>query len=311
MVFVKNLQKQGGVVYRDFATDLLQQYNSVVFIPQNFSFPANVEVWSYRGLLSHRLPAVERAARETAEEVGIPPQLIVEKYYYIYLNGAALTKLDINLVTSAFSPVWILALLILSMTSTIVSASVGVEREKKTFELILSTPASAKSIVVAKLVSSTIVALIELVALGIGMLFLLSSIMHTVDTTIVDSNFETSPEVPSAITLSIASVFPLSIISLAISFLIASRAEDVKTATSIAPSIVMFLMFPLIMTFFIPLDVMEHYPFAHPVVVMLYALLGQFEKAYFYIALDWIMALVVLFITFKIATPEYLLGKFK
>ncbi|MFN7105271.1 MAG: ABC transporter permease subunit [Pyrobaculum sp.] len=316
-IFVKNLQKYGGVVYDNFTTGLLHGYSYVVLVPQNFSFPATVEViHRYRGVIPPTSSTIEKATRETAREVGIPPRLVIQKGW-VYLNGVWLSMADVALLFGVFLNVWLFALIVPLMASSIASVSIGIEREKKMFELILSTPVSTKSIVLSKLISSSILALIQLAVFGGGMLYLLLNVTQfsyitpgQVSTTAGDLPRGLAMG-PVVLFLSMASALSLVIISLSLSFLIATRAEDVRTAMNIAPAVVTFLALPAMAVLFSPLENVELYPFAHPIVVAMYALIGQVEKAYLYLALDWGAAAAALFTTFKIATPEYLLGRFK
>ena len=67
--------------------------------------------------------------------------------------------------------------LLLASTAEI---TVGMEKEKRSFELILSTPATAPGLVAAKLLSTLILALVQFAVLSIGLVIYLSNISKAV-----------------------------------------------------------------------------------------------------------------------------------
>jgi ABC-2 type transport system permease protein len=246
MRFVEKLRLYGGELYTSFSPDLLRRYSYVVVVPQNFTFPARVEVYArYRGLVSVTPPyALDAAAAEAAREVGIPPRLL-NVTTLVYIDGARLTEADVSVLFSLFMLSWFFMFLVPLLVAATAAVAMGVEKEKRTFELILSTPATPNALIAAKLMSSVILALIQFAVMALGMIIYLSNVVVV----------ETSPAAARPFTLSISlspsllapmalSTLALSIAVLVLSLLVATRTEDVKTAQSVVPSVALPLLLP-------------------------------------------------------------------
>jgi ABC-2 type transport system permease protein len=310
MRFVEKLRLYGGELYTSFSPDLLRRYSYVVVVPQNFTFPARVEVYArYRGLVSVTPPsALNAAAAEAAKEVGIPPRLL-NVTTLVYIDGARLTEADVSVLFSLFMLSWIFMFLVPLLVAATAAVAMGVEKEKRTFELILSTPATPNALIAAKLVSSVIMALIQFAVMALGMVIYLSNVVV----------IEASPTAAQPFTLSISlspsllapialSTLALSIAVLALSLLVATRTEDVKTAQSVVPSVVLPLLLPAFAALYAPVDAFEAYPFVHPLAIATAAVFGRWEKVYLYLAVDWALAAVAVIAVSRLMTAEYLVA---
>jgi ABC-2 type transport system permease protein len=310
MRFVEKLRLYGGELYTSFSPDLLRRYSYVVVVPQNFTFPARVEVYArYRGLVSVTPPsALNAAAAETAREVGIPPRLL-NVTTLVYIDGARLTEADVSVLFSLFMLSWFFMFLVPLLVAATAAVAMGVEKEKRTFELILSTPATPNALIAAKLVSSVILALIQFAVMALGMVIYLSNVVV----------IEASPTAAQPFTLSISlspsllapmalSTLALSIAVLALSLLVATRTEDVKTAQSVVPSVVLPLLLPAFAALFAPVDALEAYPFVHPLAIATAAVFGRWEKVYLYLAVDWALAAAAVLAVSRLMTAEYLVA---
>jgi len=310
MRFVEKLRLYGGELYTSFSPDLLRRYSYVVVVPQNFTFPARVEVYArYRGLMSVTPPsALNAAAAETAREVGIPPRLL-NVTTLVYIDGAKLTEADVSVLFSLFTLSWIFMFLVPLLVAATAAVAMGVEKEKRTFELILSTPATPNALIAAKLISSVILALIQFAVMAAGMVIYLSNVVVV----------ETSPAAARPFTLSISlspsllapmalSTLALSIAVLALSLLVATRTEDVKTAQSVVPSVVLPLLMPALAALYSPVDAFEAYPFVHPLAVATAAVFGRWEKVHLYLAVDWALAAAAVLAVSRLMTAEHLVA---
>jgi ABC-2 type transport system permease protein len=308
--FVEKLRLYGGELYTSFSPDLLRRYSYVVVVPQNFTFPARVEVYArYRGLMSVAPPsALNAAAAEAAREMGIPPRLL-NVTTLVYIDGARLTEADISVLFSLFMLSWAFMFIVPLLVAATAAVAMGVEKEKRTFELILSTPATPNALIAAKLVSSVILALIQFAVMALGMVIYLSNVVV----------IETSPTAAQPFTLSISlspgilapmalSTLALSIAVLALSLLVATRTEDVKTAQSVVPSVVLPLLLPAFAALFAPVDAFEAYPFVHPLAIATAAVFGRWEKVYLYLAVDWALAAAAVLAVSRLMTAEYLVA---
>jgi ABC-type Na+ efflux pump, permease component len=312
MRFVEKLRLYGGELHASFSPDLLRMYGYVVVVPQNFTFPARVEVYvRYRGLVSVAPPYVlDAAAAEAAREVGIPPRLL-NVTTLVYIDGARLTEADISVLFSLFMLSWVFMLMVPLLVAATAAVAMGVEKEKRTFELILSTPATPNALIAAKLVSSVILALIQFAVMAVGMIIYLSNVVV----------IETSPAAAAArpFTLSISlspsllapmalSTLALSIAVLALSLLVATRTEDIKTAQSVVPSVVLPLLLPAFAALYAPVDAFETYPFVHPLAIATAAVFGRWDKVYLYLAVDWALAAAAVLAVSRLMTAEYLVA---
>jgi ABC-2 type transport system permease protein len=310
MRFVEKLRLYGGELYASFSPDLLRRYSYVVVVPQNFTFPARVEVYArYRGLMSVTPPsALNAAAAEVAREVGIPPRLL-NVTTLVYIDGAKLTEADVSLLFSLFMLSWTFMIIVPLLVAATAAVAMGVEKEKRTFELILSTPATPNALIAAKLVSSVILALIQFAVMAVGMIIYLSNVVV----------IKTSPTAAQPFTLSISlspsllapialSTLALSIAVLALSLLVATRTEDVKTAQSVVPSVVLPLLLPALAALLAPVDALEKYPFVHPLAIATAAVFGRWDKVYLYLAVDWALAAAAVLAVSRLMTAEYLVA---
>lgn len=310
MRFVEKLRLYGGELYASFSPDLLRRYSYVVVVPQNFTFPARVEVYArYRGLVSVAPPsALNAAAAEAAREVGIPPRLL-NVTTLVYIDGARLTEADVSVLFSLFMLAWAFMFIVPLLVAATAAVAMGVEKEKRTFELILSTPATPNALIAAKLISSVILALIQFAVMALGMIIYLSNVVVV----------ETSPAAARPFTLSISlspsllapmalSTLALSIAVLALSLLVATRTEDVKTAQSVVPSVALPLLLPAFAALLAPVDAFEAYPFVHPLAIATAAVFGRWEKVYLYLAVDWALAAAAVIAVSRLMTAEYLVA---
>jgi len=309
MRFVEKLRRYGGEVYNSFSPDLLTRYSYVVVVPRNFTFPAQVEVYArYRGIVSAAPPPVlDVAAAEVAEEVGVPPRL-VEITTFVYLDGAVLTEADVAVLFSLFMFSWFFMFLVPLLVATTAAVAMGVEREKRAFELILSTPATPNALIAAKLISSVMLALIQFAVMVFGMIIYISNVavIQTPPAATAQPLTLLTPPSPDLLALVALSTLALSIAVLALSLLVATRTEDIKTAQSVVPSVVFPLLLPAFAALFTPIDALETYPFVHPLAIATAALFGQWNKAYLYLAVDWALAASTLLAVSRLMTVEYL-----
>jgi len=306
-VFLEKLKQVGGVHYGEYAPHLLDMYSYVVVVPSNFTFPSSVEVLTkFRGLVSATpLPAVDRAAQLAAEELGVPPYLVIQNLV-IKIDGVDIGVGEASTIFLAMFFTWLFSFLVPLLVATTAAISVGVEKEKKTFELILSTPATHRSVVVGKLISSFILAALQLAVYIFGFIYYMSRIPTSIETPqVVGSLVAISPWV---VILSLISSICIAVVALSFAFLAAVKTEDVKTAQSVVPAVLLPLFLPSFAVLFTSVESFEWYPFVHPLAVAFYSLAERWDKAWGFIAVDMALAAASVAAVFKIATSEYLLS---
>lgn len=304
------LKSLGGEIYDNFTPDLLDKYDFVVIVPENFSLPAEVEVYArYKGLLSLGVPPVlNYAAAELASEIGLPSHL-VNVSMALYIDGVKLNEAEAASLLGLFLFSFIFMLLVPLIVASTAAIAMGLEKEKRTFELILSTPATPSVLIWAKLVSTLILALIQYSALAVGLLIYFTNLSRATSqymppgagsaaiTTI-------SPSIAASI---LASTLALSVFLLVISFLVATKSEDIRTAQSVGMLVILPFVLPSFAALFLPPRALEVYPFLHPMASAYSALAGRWDRVLLYLLEDWGMAIASLIVALKVITAEFLI----
>lgn len=307
--YVELLRELGGVLYEKFSPDLLDRYSYAVVVPPNFTLPAKVEVYAkYRGLLSTATPLfVELAAQRLAEEVGVPPQPINTELY-VYLGDRVLKAGEVAMLANLFLISWMFMFLVPLLVASTAAVAVGLEKEKRTFELILSTPATARTLVAAKLTSAVALAFIQFAVMAVAFIFYFYNLSRAAPP-VLSGEVAGEAVAPSpALFVPVAlSTLALSLALLGLAFIAATRVEDIKTAQSVVPMVVFPLLVPSFAAIFGTVEGLEAYPFVHPLAVAYSALVGQWDKAYAFLATDWALAIAVVASILKFVTTDYLI----
>ncbi|WP_245218342.1 ABC transporter permease [Pyrobaculum islandicum] len=304
--YVEKLKALGGVVYSEFTPALLEKYSYVVIVPRNFTFPARLEVYRrYGGFLSLAAPAVLRtAAEELAREAGVPPTL-VNVTLRLYFDGAWLGEAEAGALLSLYMASFVITLMVPLLVAATAAIAVGVEKEKRTLELILATPATPSALVLSKLVSSILLMLIQFAVFMVGYGVYFANLAYLPEVS-------QPREIPhlslptGTLALSALSILAISVLVVAVSFALASRAEDIKTAQSVATMVVFFFAAPAVVVFFAPTDWLKLDPLLHPLYIAVASLFGKWSEMYLLLAIDWALAAVALYVVSKVVTAEYL-----
>jgi ABC-2 type transport system permease protein len=183
------------------------------------------------------------------------------------------------------------------------------EKEKRTFELILSTPVTPTALITAKFLSTLLLALIQFGVMTAGLFIYMANIAAAAAASPPPSGeafelgFAPSPQLVAAVALS---SLALALALLGLAFFAATKADDVKTAQSVVPLVVFPLLIPSLAALFGSVEGWEAYPFVHPLVVAYAVMQGEWGKAYTYLALDWALAAAVELVVARLVTAEYL-----
>lgn len=297
------LREAGGTAYGRFDPDLLARYRYVVVVPQNFSFPGRLEVHAeLRGLSSWAyVEEVRRAALKAAERFGVP-RSPVEVAAVAYLGGRALRGDPMGLATAAVLTA-ALALVLVSMVVGVVALSMGIEKEKRMLELILSTPATPRHVLAAKVLSSLLTAALLVAAFAAGYLLMLRPLLSA-PTPAPEGGVLLAASFVQFLPWAAAATAPLAIAAAALAVLAGVRAEDVKTAQAVVPLVAFPFFLPALVLPYMPVDplALAWLPPAHPYVVPLLAAVGY--SPWPYLALDWALAAGVALLATWSLTPE-------
>lgn len=207
-----------------------------------------------------------------------------------------------NMLSGQSIVVPMIIMMLVTMAGGMVISSMGMEKETKTLETLLTMPVKRTSIVAGKLVGAAIVGLIMAVVYMTGFGYYMDSF--------------TVPGLDPAdydLTLSVgdyllegASLFLALLAGLAISMLLGTFAENFKAAQSLTFPVVALAMIPMFMTMFLDFDTMPAagqalvfaIPFSHPMMAVRALMLDQYSlvlagiayMAVFDVAIIWFVA---------------------
>jgi ABC-2 type transport system permease protein len=216
-------------------------------------------------------------------------------------------------------PVTISVLLVFSMQ--IAATSVASEKEEKTLETLLSLPISRFTILLGKLVGSTIVAAVGAVAILVGFNYYMGSFMVFGDiggsAALNLADLGLAPTPLGYVVLGL-SVFMALLSALALAIIVSAFADDVRGAQSVVGYLYMVIMLPMFVIMFtdfnsLPLfakAVLFAIPYTHPMLAAQATLTGDYLTAILgvvYVALFTVALLYVaarLFSTEKILTAR-------
>ncbi|MGQ4892821.1 MAG: ABC transporter permease [Candidatus Njordarchaeia archaeon] len=190
------------------------------------------------------------------------------------------------------------------------ATSVASEKEQKTLETLLTLPISRTAIVLGKLTGSILVSIVGAVGYIIGLQFYMSSIMEGVPNQPINlSEIGLTIDVTGYTLIAIAMFLSL-LVTLALVSILASFAEDVRTAQSLAGIIIvpvliggLYGMFSIMFAFGSPLTTASllFIPFTNPVVLPIYVL----KKDYLIIVLSLLALVIEVIVSIEAAAKFY------
>ena len=177
-----------------------------------------------------------------------------------------------QLLASQSITIPIIMMIILMLGGAVVVSSMGLEKENKTLETLLTLPVSRRTLVMGKLLGSAIVGILMAAVFAIGFRFYIQ-------------NFEAPPESLAMLGLDLglvdyllvtASLFASLLFGLAFALLLGVLARDYKSAQMLTYAILVLAMFPMMVVMLkdfdtVPLGmqiVLFIIPFSHPMMAM-------------------------------------------
>jgi len=169
----------------------------------------------------------------------------------------------------------VILMMAIMYSGMMVITSMGMEKENKTLETLLTLPVKRTSIVVGKMVGAAIVALIMTGVYMIGFGYYISSITSGVGEAATATVKELGLVMSSASYLLLGTSFFLAILTaLSLSMLLGLFAQDTKSAQTMNLPIVLLVMFPFFVLMFkdvenLPLAlkvILYLIPFSHPTI---------------------------------------------
>ena len=178
------------------------------------------------------------------------------------------------LVTSNSVMIPLLLMILIMYAGMMVITSMGLEKENKTLETLLTLPVKRISIVIGKMAGAAVVAfLMAAIYMGGFRYFMASLTPGTPDGGVALENLGLVMTLPSYILLGI-SLFLAILIALAICMVLGMFAQNTKSAQVMNMPIVLLVMFPYFLLMFqdietisLPLKILLYaIPFSHPII---------------------------------------------
>ncbi len=224
----------------------------------------------------------------------------------------------------SFAIVWAI-FMILIFTLQFASASIVVEKEYKTIEILMTQPVRRITILAGKLIASLILAILGSVVMFAGLTFYVSSIaqFETIDRGKITVGIDIMGELIKAglwptnlsIILYVAVIFASLLSMLALAILIGMVAEDTRSAQSLGGILITLLIFPAIILMLIDVDTaplplrvaLMAIPYAHTMVAGKAAMLNDYMKLIVALLYNTIFSAALMVVAAKLYTTEKLL----
>ncbi len=244
----------------------------------------------------------------------------------VFLSG---TIVNANLVQALSGQLFILPIapmLVISYAASIAAMSIGVEKEEKTLEVLLSLPIRRRDIVLSKLTGSLLISLLASISMLIGFSYYMSSVSsvginNTTSTTHVSMTGGIFGLIGiPGLTLYLISVFFSVFLASTLGLYLGSFGENVRSAQSMVGYIWIIVFFPLYIAIFtdFALDPLAKIlaisiiPFSAPLVVLKAFLSGKIVYGIISVASSvGFLALVAYLLTKRFEGEKLLIGKSK
>ena len=195
----------------------------------------------------------------------------------------------------------LILMIVVGTAMSMAATSMAVEKEAKTLETLLTLPVSRMTILLSKLIGSTIIAVIGSVSFMVGMAYYTTSVSAPATGGKVQIPTQLLQSLTSPITLAVigGTVFITMVSAIALALCIAVYAEDVRGAQSLVGILELPIMVPAIVLMFADISMLPRsvqavlyaIPYTHTILATRGALLGQYGPAM--LSLGYIVAFTV------------------
>ncbi len=318
------------------------KYDVIVYIPRGFTenitrgVESCIEIYSVVKGLS--LSATARTQIATAFINAFRENIVkewLEKAYpsrnpnvmlhpFIVKQYAILAgrKMPYSIVASLYAQSALLFIgpfILLSLAASIAAASMGVEKEQKTLETLLSLPVKRSQILVSKVVGSLVVAAIGTAAMAGGLIYYALKIGSAVSMGGVGAKLSLIDIVrifgAGNILLAVAGIFVVLTFVLVLSLIIASLASNIREAQAIAGYIWLPVFIPVFILMYIEYSSLSQaarilltlLPFATPILALKSAVEGYMWIPLASILINMAYTLVIIYVGAKFFEGEKIL----
>ena len=228
-----------------------------------------------------------------------------------YFNGDIMEGITPDLVSASLSSnsfiVPLIVMMIVIMAGGIVISSMGMEKENKTLETLLTMPVKRSHIVIGKLAAAAIVGLIMAMIYMVGMMVYMDSLMSGAQIDL--AQYGMSVGIADYLLLGV-SLFLAIMSALALCMVLGIFSKDYKTAQGFTLPITFLAMVPFFVTMFFDFNSLPSVvqvlvfaiPFSHPMMAMNNLMLGNYSMVFAGIGYELIFAaamIVIAVVLFK------------
>jgi ABC-2 type transport system permease protein len=228
-----------------------------------------ISISKISGILSR---AYQSLSEKLAEERGVDLEFLskpIEEESNTFYRGDVLNyppTIMVNTILSSIYGLPLIALIVVALTATISATSIGLEKEAKTLEILLTLPISRLKILLTKMLASTIIALIGMFSFGVGFGIYLILAFSRIGSIQGVSNMSedmdvftsTGPLLPlnsTSVIILMLTIFVAMLLTMSIGILVGVLAEDVRGSQQLVGAATFLPMFPaFFLTAFIDLD---------------------------------------------------------
>ncbi len=316
---------------------------AVLYLPANFTSSilgdqqASAEVyWIMRGaglldsISSGTMDAILTRVNQAISTylvgtgVSLSPQVVLSpvravsttSYRGIVMQGISPSALS-SLLSGQSLIVPLIIMMIVIMAGSLVISSMGMEKENKTLETLLTLPVSRSAIVAGKLIASAIVGLLMAAIYMIGFSYYMSGLSGSAQVDLAQYGLEVTPF--DYVLLGV-SVFGALFAALALCMVLGMFAKNYKAAQTLTMPVTLLAMLPMFMTMFWDYNtlppaaqaVVFAIPFSHPMMAMRALMFKDYLFVLAGIGYSLVFAVIMVFVTvWMIKTDRLLTGRFR
>jgi ABC-2 type transport system permease protein len=272
-------------------------------------------------VLDYVLNAVEKEISKIiiTQELDLDPNLILNPLttsQTTFLKEKEFRGLSPNELINTFSTqsylIPTLIMMIIMMSGSSIISSMGLEKENKTLETLLTLPVKRNYIILSKIIASTISGLILAAIYMVGMTYYMKSFSFS---GVVDLQAYNLTLNIYDYTLMGLSVFMSLLAGLSLCLALGSFAKDYKSAQSLLFPVTVLAVFSMLMTMFMDFSTMPTFikififiiPFSHPMMAMKSLMLKEYALVISGIIYSSIFAAIMIIITILIFNSDRLL----
>ncbi|MEM0274979.1 MAG: ABC transporter permease [Nitrososphaerota archaeon] len=317
-------------VPENFTESIMGRETATIYITYNVEV-VRMQTITFISRIANRFSKVyEEFAETIAKEKNIDLEFYkmpIREISNTFFRGGSVNLPPEYLVNTVVSLVYglpLVALIIISLTATISATSVGLEKETKTLEILLTLPISRLKILFVKMLATTIISLIGMASFMIGFTIYITSISLRLSSVLqrstTSSNFDLLPQPQSlfmisfqGIPLLLIAIFATMLLTMSIGVLVGVLADDVRGAQQLVGAATFLPMFPaFFINMFLEVDdldlpakiLMYINPYTHFFKSLNYIVSGEFLRTLLPISIIGLYTFILLAISAWIFSTE-------